>query len=384
MKGQSNVFLKGGSAMRNVAFLSVLMWVLFSTGSPWCQERLPRGLPPVPVPEDNPQSPEKIALGKKLFEDKRFSADGTISCASCHDPARAFVDGLPVAEGVRKQKGTRNTPTVVNSVYYTTQFWDGRRPNLEEQAKGPFVNPVEHGLGESQDFHQFIVKVVRNDPDYRAEFKRVFGIKPDAITIDHVVKAIASFERTVISADCPFDRYTYGGDKTALSEAAKRGLELYRGKARCQECHAVSENYAIFTDNKYHNLGVGFKRIQPRLREIIREARMAKQEGREPDDAVVTKGEISELGRFVVTGQMSDIGAFKTPSLRNIAVTGPYMHDGSLKTLEEVMELYNKGGEKNPFLGSVRVLNLTDEEIRDVIEFLKSLTSPEYGHLVGK
>jgi cytochrome c peroxidase len=289
-----------------------------------------------------------------------------------------------VAEGIRKLKGTRNTPTVINSVYYTTQFWDGRRPNLEEQAKGPFVNPVEHGLGESQDFHQFIVKVVRNDPDYRAEFKRVFGIKPDAITIYHVVKAIASFERTVISADCPFDRYTYGGDKTALSEAAKRGLELYRGKARCQECHAVSENYAIFTDNKYHNLGVGFKRIQPRLREIIREARMAKQEGREPDDAVVTKGEISELGRFVVTGQMSDIGAFKTPSLRNIAVTGPYMHDGSLKTLEEVMELYNKGGEKNPFLGSVRVLNLTDEEIRDVIEFLKSLTSPEYGHLVGK
>lgn len=370
--------------MRRIVFLWVLVWVFFSTGNPWCQERLPLGLPSVPVPNDNPQSPEKVALGKKLFEDKRFSADGTISCATCHDPARAFVDGLPVAEGIRKQKGFRNTPTVINSVYYTTQFWDGRRPNLEEQAEDPFLNPLEHGLGEAQGFHQFIVNIVRKDPDYQAGFKRVFGLAPDAITIDHVVQAIASFERTVIAADCPFDRYQYGGDETALSESAKRGLALYRSKARCQECHAISENYATFTDNKYHNLGVGFERIQPRLREIIREVRMAKQEGREPDDAVVSKAELSELGRFVVTGQMSDIGAFKTPSLRNIAVTGPYMHDGSLKTLKEVMELYNKGGEQNPFLGSVRVLNLTDDEIDDVIEFMNSLTSPEYKHLVEK
>jgi cytochrome c peroxidase len=158
-------------------------------------------------------------------------------------------------------------------------------------------------------------------------------------------------------------------------------LELYKGKARCQECHAISENHAIFTDNKFHNLGVGFKKIQPRLREMVREFRMAKQQGREPDTSKFSDAEISELGRFVVTLKTSDIGAFKTPTLRNIAATGPYMHDGSMKTLEEVMELYNKGGEKNPFLGSVRVLDLTDQEIKDIIEFMKALTSPEFKNL---
>ncbi len=358
-------------------FVSVFLW----TVSPLSQERLPLGLPPVPIPEDNPQTSEKIALGKKLFEDKRFSADGTMSCAHCHDPAKAFADGLPLAEGIKKLKGTRNSPTVINSAYYTSQFWDGRRPSLEEQAKDPFLNPVEHGLGEKHGFHDFIVNVIRKDKGYVEEFERVFGVKPEEITIEHVVKAIASFERAVISGDSPFDRYAYGGDKTALSESAIRGLELYKGKARCQECHAISENYAIFTDNKFHNLGVGFKKIQPRLRDMVREFRMANQQGRELDKSILTDAGISELGRFVVTLKTSDIGAFKTPTLRNIAVTGPYMHDGSMKTLEEVMELYNKGGEKNPFLGSVRVLDLTDQEIKDIIEFMKALTSPEFKNL---
>jgi len=368
--------------MRRVIVLCTLLSILLWGGSAVSQDRFPLGLPPVPVPEDNPQSPEKIALGKKLYEDKRFSADGTISCAHCHDPAKAFADGLPVAEGIKKQKGTRNSPTVINSAYYTIQFWDGRRVSLEEQAKDPFLNPVEHGLGKEHGSHDFIVNVIQKDQGYVKEFERVFNVEPKGITIDHVVKAIASFERTVISGNCPFDRYVYGGDKTALSDSAIRGLELYKGKARCQECHAISENYAIFTDNKFHNLGVGFNKIRPRLREIVREFRMAKQQGREPDKSKFTDAEISELGRFVVTLKTSDIGAFKTPTLRNIAATGPYMHDGSMETLEEVMELYNKGGEKNPFLGSVRVLNLTDEEIKDIIEFMNSLTSPEFQNLV--
>ena len=364
--------------MRNTVIFCLFLSVLFWAGSPLCQESVPLGLPPVPVPGDNPQSPEKIALGKKLYEDKRFSANGTISCASCHDPARAFADGLPVAEGINKLKGTRNSPTVINSAYYTSQFWDGRAPDLEEQAKGPFLSPVEHGL----DNHQFIVEVIRKDTGYHGEFKRVFGVGPDEITIDHVVKAIASFERTVISGDCAFDRFLYGGDKTALSEAAQRGLELFKGKARCQECHAIEGDHAIFTDNKFHNLGVGFKKIQPRLREIVKEFRMAKKQGRAPDKSVASAEESSELGRFSVSMKTSDIGAFKTPTLRNIAVTGPYMHDGSMQTLKEVMDLYNKGGEKNPFLGSVLKLDLTEEEIGDVIEFLKSLTSPEYMDLM--
>jgi cytochrome c peroxidase len=363
-------------------FICFCILILFSVKNPLCQERSPLGLPPVPVPEDNPQTPEKIALGKKLFEDKRFSADGTISCSSCHDPARAFIDGLPLAEGIKNLKGTRNTPTVVNSAYYDTQFWDGRRPNLEEQAKDPFVNSVEHGLGQAHDFHKFIVNLVVSDAKYREQFKKVFGVKPKDITIDHVTKAIASFERTIISGDSAFDRYQYGDEEEALSEAAKKGLELYRGKARCQECHAISENYALFTDNKFHNLGVGFKKIQPRLREIVHEVRKAEKDAQEIDESILTRGEISELGRFVITMQLSDIGAFKTPGLRNIAVTGPYMHDGSLASLREVMELYNKGGEKNPFLGSVRVLDLTEQEIEEVIAFLKSLTSPQYLHLM--
>jgi cytochrome c peroxidase len=367
--------------MRTIILLCTCLSILLWTGSSLPQEKIPLGLPPVPIPEDNPQTAEKIALGKKLFEDKRFSADGTINCAHCHDPAKAFADGLSIAEGINKLKGTRNSPTVINAAYYTSQFWDGRRPSLEEQAKDPFVNPVEHGLGEKQGFHEFILNVIRKDKGYVKEFERVFGVKPEEITIEHVVKAIASFERTVISGNSPFDRYVYGGDKTALSESAIRGLELYKGKARCQECHAISENYAIFTDNKFHNLGVGFKKIQPRLRELVRQFRMAKQQGKELDKSILTDADISELGRFVVTSKTSDIGAFKTSTLRNIAVTAPYMHDGSMKTLEEVMELYNKGGEKNPFLGSVRVLDLTDQEIKDIIEFLKALTSPEYKNL---
>ena len=246
--------------MRIVTVLYGIFLILFWTGDSFSEVQTPLGLPPVPIPEDNPQSPEKIALGKKLFEDKRFSGDGTINCATCHDPAKAFTDNLPVAEGIHKLKGTRNSPTVINAAFYQTQFWDGRRPSLEEQAKDPFVNSVEHGLGKARNFHAFIIETIRKDPEYVKQFKQVFGVDPDGITMDEVVKAIASFERTLVAGDSPFDRYMYGGDKTALSESAIRGLELYRGKARCQECHAISENYAIFTDNKFHNLGVGFKK----------------------------------------------------------------------------------------------------------------------------
>lgn len=370
--------------MRNAVFSCLLLMVFFASGMALSQEQPPLGLPPVPVPQDNPQTKEKIALGKRLFEDKRFSADGTVSCANCHDPAKAFIDGLPVAEGIKKLKGTRNSPTVINAAYYESQFWDGRRPSLEEQAKDPFVNPVEHGLGKAQGFHQFIIEIIQKDPDYPKAFKEVFGVDKKDISIDHVVKAIASFERTVISGNSPFDRYQYGGEKNALSEPAKRGLELYLGKARCQECHMISEKYALFTDNKFHNLGVGFKKIQPRLRQLVKEVKMSQQKGQELDESILTKSDVSELGRFVITGKTSEIGAFKTPTLRNIAVTGPYMHDGSMATLQEVMELYNKGGEKNPFLGSVRVLNLTDQEIKDVIAFMESLTSPEFADLAKK
>ncbi len=333
------------------------------------------GLPDVPVPADNPQTPDKIALGKRLFEDKRFSGDGTISCSHCHDPAKAFTDRLPVAEGIRKQKGTRNAPTVINAAFFTTQFWDGRRPSLEAQAKDPFVNPIEHGLAT----HEPILATIRSDPSYPAAFRKVFGVEPKSITIDQVVKAIASFERTVVAGDSPFDRYLYGGDKSAMSASAIRGLEIFRVRGRCQDCHTIGQTSAIFTDNKFHNVGVGFKRIGDRIMPIVSAFRTAKRAGKDIDKSVLTDRDASELGRFAVTLTPSDIGAFKTPTLRNIAVTPPYMHDGSIKTLEEVVDLYDRGGEPNPFLDSgIRQLNLSQQDKADLVEFMKALTSPRF------
>ena len=359
-----------------IVLLSLLVGI--SATLLWAAEN-PLGLPPVPIPSDNPQTPEKIALGKLLFEDKRFSADGTVSCATCHDPQKVFTDGLPTSEGIKKLKGTRNAPTVVNAAYYDSQFWDGRRSSLEEQSKDPLINPIEHGLPS----HGPILETIRKDESYTSQFRNVFGVAPQQITIDHVAKAIASFERTLISGDSPFDRYLYGGDKTALSESAIRGLEIYRTKARCQDCHSIGQTNATFTDNKFHNLGVGFKRLGSRAVQIANTFRKAKQEGKDIDKAVLGDQEISELGRFVVTLRPSDIGAFKTPTLRNIAVTAPYMHDGSIQTLEEMIELYNKGGENNPFLDSgIRPLNLTDQEKADLLAFIKSLTSLQFANIV--
>lgn len=358
------------SRIRLVALAAAgALWASMATGAP------PLGLPPVPVPEDNPLTPEKARLGERLFHDKRFSADGTISCASCHKPELAFTDGLAVAEGIRGQKGTRNAPTVVNAAYYSTQFWDGRRPSLETQALDPFVNPIEHGL----ESHAPILDVIRKDPQYREAFGKVFGIAPEEITIDHVVKAIAAFERTVVSGDSPFDRYLYGGDKSALSASAVRGLKIFRTKGRCVDCHKIEQTSATFTDNDFHNLGVGFQRIAPKLHDIVAKFREAKSRGADLDESVLTRSEVSELGRFAVTGRISDLGRFKTPTLRNVAVTAPYMHDGSQKTLEEVVEFYDKGGEANDFLdGGIRPLNLTEQEKKDLVEFLRSLTSPRF------
>ncbi|PLX84386.1 MAG: cytochrome-c peroxidase [Desulfuromonas sp.] len=351
---------------------------LLAGGTPLLAADPPLGLPPVPIPSDNPQTPEKIALGKRLYEDKRFSADGTVACANCHLPEKAFADGLPVAEGIDGQAGTRNSPSVVNAAYYTAQFWDGRRASLEEQAKDPFLNPVEHGLSS----HEPILEVIRSDPTYPDQFQQVFGVEPAQITIDHAVKAIASFERTVISGDSPFDRYQYGGDKTAMSEGAIRGLDVYHNKGRCQSCHAIEQTSALFINNDFHNLGVGFKKIEPRLMEIVTAYRTAHAKGEAVDETVVSTSDVSELGHFVVTLRPSDIGKFKTPTLRNIAVTAPYMHDGSVQTLEEVIELYDRGGEANPMLdGGIRVLDLNEQEKADLVEFMKHLTSPEYAHL---
>ncbi len=307
----------------------------------------PLGLPPVPIPADNPPTAETVALGRKLYYDTGLSIDNTVSCASCHDPKFGFSDGHQFSDGVRKQKGNRNAPTVFNAAYYTTQFWDGRAPSLEKQAEGPVQNPVEMA-----NTLENVEKRLNADPTYRAEFKKAFGA--DTITYEMVEKCIASFERTVISGNSPFDRYLYGGDKKAMSAAAIWGLEVFRNskKGNCSVCHTIDDKYALFTDNKFHNLGEGAKLN------------------------INGETELTDLGRFNVTKVESDKGAFRTPSLRNITLTAPYMHDGTRKNLKEVVDFYVGGGNSNPYRDKeIHALDfLTGREQADLQEFLKALT----------
>jgi len=340
----------------------------------------PLGLPPVPVPEDNPVTQAKVALGEALFNEQRFSGNGQISCASCHEPDQAFTDGLKIAEGIEDKQGTRHTPTVVNAAYYETQFWDGRRESLETQALDPLVNPVEHGL----DSHEAVLEVVREDKAYARQFQDVFGVEADSISMEHVTQAIAAFERTQVSGNSPFDRYRYGGEEDAISESAKRGLQVFRNKGRCVDCHTIEQNYATFTDNEFHNLGVGWDRIGDEVFDLVANFRKMKESDGEAniDETILTDQKVSELGRFTVTLDTQDVGRFKTPTLRNVAVTAPYMHDGSEETLMEVVEFYDKGGNANPLLdGGIKELDLTEQEKKDLVAFMKTLTSPRFSDL---
>ncbi len=340
----------------------------------------PLGLPPVPIPENNPQTPEKIKLGDKLFHDARFSADGKVSCATCHAVDKGFTDNLPVSKGFNALTGTRNAPTVWNSAYMTSLFWDGREPDLEGQSKQPPINPVEGGLPD----HKPILKVIKSDPVYVAAFKTVFGVMPDEISMDHVAKAIASFEREQVSGNSPFDLFRYGKDPTAMTSSQIRGHAVFVGQGRCVSCHVIEQTHALFTDNRFHNIGVGFKRIQGKEAQTAAEFIASKHAGADVDKTVLTMANMSELGRFAVTENLTQVGAFKTPTLRNIELTAPYMHDGSLETLEDVVNFYNNGGrvkENDPvsgfISGGIRVLNLDDQQKKDLVEFMKALTSPE-------
>jgi len=348
----------------------------------------PLGLPPVPIPEDNPQTPEKIALGEQLFHDMRFSTTGDVSCATCHDADKAFTDSpLKTSEGIEKKTGTRNAPTVVNAAYFGSQFWDGRSPSLEDQALHPFTNPVEMGLPN----HDPILEVIRSDADYVEAFDEVFGVTAVEITMDEVTKAIAAFERTQIAGDSPFDRYYFRGENGALTEQQKRGLELFVNEGRCVSCHVIEQTQALFTDNRFHNIGVGINTIQEDVPELADEFLEADMNLAEVDVKVLSDRRTSELGRFAVSHGFDDLGSFKTPTLRNIAVTAPYMHDGSVDTLREAVVHYNNGGVTNEgdpindFLsGGIRPLNLTDEQIEDLVAFMEALTSPQFTDLAAK
>ncbi len=362
-------------------FLLALLygWMAFNVNAAPSE---PVGLPPVPIPNDNPQTEAKIKLGEKLFNDTRFSSTATVSCATCHKKEKAFTDSpLRVSEGINKLTGTRNAPTVINAAYFQSLFWDGREPDLEGQAGQPFLNPVEMGL---KDYAP-ILKVVRSDREYTRPFKEVFGKSGEAITIKEVTQAIANFERTLISGDSPFDRYYFGGDKLAMSAAAVRGLKVFVGQGRCVSCHTLSQTHALFTDNRFHNLGVGFNRIAKDVKELATAFSKAKAQGTNVDVAVLTNKNTSDLGRFAVSDEWTDMGAFKTSTLRNIELTAPYMHDGSLKDLEAVVDFYNNGGKvkkedpTNDFQsGGIRPLDLSDEQKQDLVAFMQALTSPQF------
>jgi cytochrome c peroxidase len=257
-------------------------------------------------------------------------------------------------------------------------FWDGRSPSLEDQALHPFLNPVEMGLPN----HEPILQIVRSDADYVQAFQRVFGKSGNEVTMQELTQAIASFERTVLSGDSPFDRWYFGADKEAMSPAAQRGFQVFMGQGRCVSCHVIEQNQALFTDNRFHNIGVGINRIQADVPRLAGEFLKAKVAGVDVDKAVLTDRRTSELGRFAVTGQFDDLGAFKTPTLRDIARTAPYMHDGSLKTLADVVEHYNNGGVSDPkdkvndyLSGGIRPLNLSAEQKADLVVFMTALTS---------
>jgi cytochrome c peroxidase len=329
------------------------------------------------IPPDNPQTPEKIALGQKLFFDGRLSADGTVACSTCHDPARAFTDGRPTSIGIQGRVGQRNAPTILNALYNKTQFWDGRVKTLEEQAALPIVNRVEMG----QPSLDAAVARIAAIEEYQSAFRRVFGRPP---TGPDLVRAIASYERTQLSFDSPFDHFI-AGDRKAIDSAAKRGWEIFNTRGRCNKCHALTEakrDVTNFTDNDFHNIGIGILRHN-----VVALARQAEQLISSGDASAIDRAAIqtdmSALGRFLITKREPHIAAFKTPNLRNVLVTGPYFHDGSQETLWDVSDHYNKGdGLQNPYLDEdMQPLALTEGDIDDLVAFLASLTSADYEEL---
>ena len=298
----------------------------------------PLGLDDVPVPENNPMTRPKVELGKLLYFEKRFSGDGKVSCATCHMPRRGFSNARQYGTGFGGRLTLRNVPTVINAAYNESQFWDGRAASLEEQAKGPILHPSEMASGEEK-----IVRTLGAIPEYRKRFTVAFG--SPGISLERVAQAIATFERTLLSGNSPFDRWKYGGDASALSPRAIRGFEVFMKKGNCVKCHLVDEFSAPFTDDKFHNLGVGMDK-KP-----------------------------LQIGREKITGKIKDRGKFKTPTLRHITWTAPYMHDGRFNTLEEVVDFYEKGGHPNPHLDpDMKPLMLTKTEKADLIAFMGALT----------
>ena len=314
-----------------------------------------KGLPAVPIPADNPQTPQKIRLGEKLYFDPMLSIDGTVSCASCHHPSFGFGDGEKVSEGVGGQKGGRNAPTVYNAAYYAVQFWDGRAATLEDQARGPVENPIEMA-----NTWENVVMYLKRDADYNKMFRQAFG---GEISEDNAVKAIAAYERTIITWNSPYDQYM-AGDESAMTADQIAGMDLFNGKASCGGCHAAP----LFFEEAPGNIGL------PQEKDFVHFANSGEDEMLQGYD----------LGVYYVSGDSADLGRFKTPGLRNIELTGPYMHNGIFETLEEVVAHYNMV--PVPVVGELEAdlvtnLGLTDMEQAQLVEFLKALTGVTYSYM---
>jgi cytochrome c peroxidase len=325
------------------------------------------------VPADNPQTSEKVALGQRLFFDRRLSVDGTVACGSCHQPARAFTDGRAASVGIQGRQGERNAPTILNALYNRTMFWDGRAVTFEDQAALPILNPSEMG----QPSLDAAVAAIARDRRYPQAFQTVFGRPPNG---PDLTRALASYERSLVSFGSPFDQFA-AGNPSAISASAARGWELFTTRARCNKCHALSEarrDPTFFTDHRFHNIGVGIERHNVVALACRAQAQLNSGNRLAVDRAAI-QSELSALGSFLVTKQPADIASFKTPNLRNVLVTAPYFHDGSEATLWDVMDHYNKGGMNNPWLDpDIRPLALSETEIDDIVAFLASLTSPPY------
>ncbi len=298
----------------------------------------PAGLPTFSVPSDNPVTKGKVKLGKQLFFDVRLSQDNMISCSDCHRPSDGWSDARMVSLGIDQSSGKRNSMPILNAAYNRFLFWDGRSMSLEEQAVLPLTDPLEMGVTSLDELAEEISEI----PDYKKQFEQVFD---DGVTARNIGQAIAAFERTLVAGNSPYDRFAKG-DETALSDSAKRGLHVFENQGHCSACHSG----ALFSDGGFHNTGIGLA------------------DGNQDD------------GRFAITGRRGDKGSFRTPSLRDIVRTSPYMHDGKVKTLAEVVEFYVKGGHANANLDEEMFpLELTDQQKADLIEFLKvGLTSDHY------
>jgi cytochrome c peroxidase len=320
------------------------------------------------IPEDNALNEARAVLGRALYFDTRLSKDGTVACATCHDVSKAFTDRRPVSEGVGDKLGRRNAPISANAMLLQTQFWDGRAARLEDQARLPITNPIEMAMPDEAS----AVKAIAGDAKYKELFQKAYGRD---VNFDDLARAIASFERTLVFLDAPFDRFL-AGDVTAISEEAKLGWTLFLGKGRCVSCHQFNAANPLGTNNKFHNIGVSarHKDFETLAQRAIKELEAAGN-STEAKDRLALETDLSELGRYVVTLHRADIGGFRTSQLRNIGVTAPYMHDGSLGTLWDVIDHYNKGGEPNPYLdGGIEPLALTEKEVDQVVAFLFSLT----------